>query len=139
MQTLSSRHSWILAFGEAPAALPSAHDTVRVSLALGLSAIDGLVTDEAGVGSVKCCLVHSQLLVPVESGTAIRWHAPHSVCVSGTPRCAAEGYRRCLALWMTPPRRGTDPLTAADALHEALSRTRSRMRTGRGVRQVCRA
>jgi hypothetical protein len=129
MQLLGSRYPWHLALGEQPpAALPLAHDIVRVGLALGLHAIDGLVASGASVGPLRWCLAHHRLLVPVESGTAHRWQAPHSECVPGPSRCVCEGYGGCTGLWVTPPDPGYAPTTAADALHDALSRTRSRMR-----------
>lgn len=65
---LRSHHLWHVAIGEPPpGALPRAHDTVRVGMALGLPAIDALVADGTGVGPLKYCLGHQSLLVPVEA------------------------------------------------------------------------
>lgn len=148
MELLSSRYPWYFALGEQPmppTALLPAYDTVRVGLALGLHAIDGLVADGSSVGPLRCCLVHRQLLVPVESGTARRWRAPHSECAPGPrPRCTCEGYRGCTGFWLTQPHPDPVPTTAADALYDALSRTRSRMRAPhtplhRHRREECRA
>jgi hypothetical protein len=130
MELLSSSYPWHLALGEQPrppAALPQPHDTVRVGLALGLHAIDGLIADGASVGPLRYCLAHHRLLVPVESGTADRWQAPHSECALGPRlRCISEGYGGCTGLWVTRPHPDSAPTTSADALYDALSRTRSR-------------
>ncbi|MFF6829181.1 hypothetical protein [Streptomyces longwoodensis] len=145
--TLRSHHPWHLAIGEqSPLPSASAHDTVRVGLALGLPAIDALVTDGTAVGPLRYCLAHHQLLVPVEPGTTHRWQAAHSDCVPGTRawRCVSDGYRGCLGLWVTRPDAARISTTSADALHEALSRTRARLSAPRRAhhvhrREVCRA
>lgn len=129
---LWSRHLWHVAFSEQPpVALPRVHDTVRVGLALGLSAIDALVADGTCVGPLRYCLEHQKLLVPVEADTVHRWKAAHSDCVPGakTWRCISDGYRSCSGLWVTRPETVPVATTPADALHDALSRTRDRMRT----------
>ncbi|GAA0351696.1 hypothetical protein GCM10010269_20680 [Streptomyces humidus] len=146
---LRSHHLWHVAIGEPPpGALPRAHDTVRVGMALGLPAIDALVADGTGVGPLKYCLGHQSLLVPVEAGTFHRWGAAHSDCVPGTRtgRWVCDGYggRGCTGLWVTRPEPVAVSTTPAAALHEALSRTRDRMRAPRGTpvpqrREVCRA
>ncbi|MDX2623779.1 hypothetical protein ABZ501_27315 [Streptomyces sp. NPDC019922] len=119
-----------------------------MSLALGLPAIDALVADGAEVGPLMYCLGHQRLLVPVEGGTFHRWGAAHSDCVPGarTGRCVSDGYggRSCTGLWVTRPEPVVLSTTPAAALHEALSRTRDRMRVPRNTpvpqrREVCRA
>jgi hypothetical protein len=148
MELLSSSYTWHLALGEhprPPAALPQVHDTVGVGLALGVHAIDGLIAEGASVGPLRYCLAHNRLLVPVESGTAHRWRAPHSECALGPRRrCPSQGYGGCTGLWVTQPHLGPASTTAADALYDALGRTRSRMRASsvplpRNRREACRA
>lgn len=146
---LQSQYLWQVAIGEVPPdALPRAHDTVRVGLALGLPAIDALVADGTGIGPLMYCLGHQRLLVPVEAGTFHRWGAAHSDCVPGvrTARCVSDGYggRGCTGLWVTRPEPAAASITPGAALHEALSRTRDRMRAPHSTpvprhREVCRA
>lgn len=133
MQLLSSRHPWHIGIGEQPPPiLPSAYDTVRVRMALGLRAIDDLVDIGSAVGPLRYCLAHRQLDVPVESGTTNRWLAPHSVCTPGPGApCPPVGHRSqpCVRLWVAPPHPFPSAITAADALHHALSLGRSPMQT----------
>lgn len=141
MNHLSSPHLWHVAFGEQPpVALPRAHDTVRVGLGLGLSAIDALVAAGTSVGPLRYCPEHQKLLVPVEPDTAHRWRAAHSDCVPGTAvwRCVSDRYRTCMGLWVTRPLPAAT--TPADALHDALSRARDLMRTSAPhCRELCHA
>ncbi|MFF6979377.1 hypothetical protein ACFZAV_16890 [Streptomyces sp. NPDC008343] len=117
-----------------------------MGLALGLRAIDALVADGSVVGPVKYCLPHHRLLVPVEPDSVHRWRAAHSDCVTA-PRswgCDASGYRGCSGLWVTRPDTPVVETTAAEALHDALSRTRAGLRVSLSAphsrhRQVCRA
>ncbi|MFE8941116.1 hypothetical protein ACFYNX_27040 [Streptomyces sp. NPDC007872] len=133
--TLRSRYLWQIALGEQPPApLPSDLASVRVGLALGLPTIDALVEDGTDVGSVKYCLDHHQLVVPVEADTVHRWKAPHSNCVPAARSwsCDAGGYRGCSGLWVTRPTTNGTAVTPAGALHDALSLTRARLRTASG-------
>nr|WP_024126760.1 hypothetical protein [Streptomyces sp. F2]AHE39486.1 Hypothetical protein pFRL4_253 [Streptomyces sp. F2] len=145
--TLGSDFPWNIALSERPpAVVPSDAGVVRVGLALGLRAIDALVADGSDVGPVKYCLLHHRLLVPVEPGSAHRWRAAHSDCVPA-PRswgCDASGYRGCSGLWVTRPGTPLIEATAAEALHDALSRTRASLSSALSTpyprhRQVCRA
>ncbi|MEU9663856.1 hypothetical protein [Streptomyces chartreusis] len=110
--------------------MPRAHGIVRVGLALGLPAIDALVADGRSVGLLRYCLTHQKLLIAVEPDTIHRWRAAHSDCVPGarTWRCISDGYRSCSGLWVTSPELVPVATTPADALHEALSQARGRMR-----------
>ncbi|MCZ0984443.1 hypothetical protein O1L60_47665 [Streptomyces diastatochromogenes] len=111
-------------------------------MALGLPAIDALVADGAEVGPVKYCLTHHRLLVPVEAGAVHRWKAAHSDCVpaAGAWRCDTGGYLGCTGLWVTGPDTCWNRVTPADALHEALSLTRARLRAPHPRhREMCRA
>lgn len=132
---LDSRHLWHVHLSERlPTLLPPTYDTVRVGLVLGVQAIDELVDAGGDVGPLSFCLAHRHLLVPVESGTTDRWHATHSTCTGGKNMYCAEGsahsyQQRCTRLWVSRPHPDPSPTTAADALHHALSLTRSRMRT----------
>ncbi|WP_311772324.1 hypothetical protein [Streptomyces candidus] len=119
-----------------------------MGLGLGLPSIDALVADGTGVGPLMYCLGHQRLLVPVEAGTFHRWRAAHSDCVPSarTGRCVSDGYsgRSCMGLWVTRPEALAVSTTPAAALHEALSRTRDRMRAPHSTpvpqrREVCRA
>ncbi|MER5984192.1 hypothetical protein [Streptomyces sp. NPDC001787] len=135
--TLRSDHLWHIALGEQPPmGLPSDLASVRVGLALGLPALDALVGEGTGVGPVKYCLAHRQLVVPVEAETVHRWRAAHSDCVpaAGSRSCGAGGYRGCMGLWVTRPGPVRNAVTPAGALHEALSLTRARLRTAPGTR-----
>ncbi|MFB8310137.1 hypothetical protein ACFC5T_16430 [Streptomyces sp. NPDC055961] len=130
--TLRSDHLWHIALGEQPPTglLPDLA-SVRVGLALGLPAIDALVAEGTGIGPVKYCLAHRQLVVPVEAETVHRWRAAHSECLpaAGSRSCGAGGYRGCMGLWVTRPGPARTAVTPAGALHEALSLTRARLRT----------
>ncbi|WP_051779866.1 hypothetical protein [Streptomyces sp. NRRL S-241] len=134
--TLRSDHLWNITLGEQPPmGLPSDLASVRVGLALGLPAIDALVGDGTGVGPVKYCLAHRQLVVLVEAETVHRWGAAHSDCVpaAGSRSCGAGGYRGCMGLWVTRPGPARTVVTPAGALHEALSLTRARLRMAPGT------
>jgi hypothetical protein len=128
--TLRSDYLWHIALGEQPhTRLPPDLASVRMSMALGMPAIDALVGDGTDVGPVKYCLAHGQLVVPVEAETVHRWRAAHSDCVpaAGTRNCGAGGYRNCIGLWVTRPGSERGAVTPAGALHEALSLTRTRL------------
>jgi hypothetical protein len=134
--TLRSDYLWHIALGEQPPeGLPSDLASVRVGLALGLPAIDALVKDGTDVGPVRYCLTHHQLVVPVEADTIHRWRAAHSDCVPATRsrNCGEGGYRGCTGLWLTRPGPEQTAVTPADALHEALSLTRARLRKAPGT------
>ncbi|KOV22546.1 hypothetical protein ADK90_10555 [Streptomyces sp. XY413] len=134
--TLRSDYPWHIALGEhPPAGLPSDLASVRMGMALGLPAIDSLVGDGTDVGPVRYCLAHRQLLVPVAAETVHRWRDAHSDCVPAARvrGCGAGGYRGCTGLWVTRPGPGRTAVTPADALHDALSLTRARLRTAPGT------
>ncbi len=144
--TLRSDFSWNIDLGERPPAVVSPDlGAVRVGLALGLRAIDALVAEGSDVGPVKYCLLHHRLLVPVEAESVHQWGAAHSDCVPA-PRfwgCGADGYYGCSGLWVTRPDTPLVRATPADALHDALSRTRAGLRAPLSAhysrhRQVCR-
>ncbi len=133
--TLRSDHLWRIAVAEQPpSSLPADHASVQVGLALGLPAIDTLVADGTNVGPVKYCLTHHRLVVPVEADTVHRWRAAHSDCVPAarSRNCAAGGYRGCNGVWVTRPSTDRAAVTPADALHEALSLARARLRKAPG-------
>ncbi|MFF3730747.1 hypothetical protein ACFYXM_10620 [Streptomyces sp. NPDC002476] len=136
-----SRHSW-LCLGETPEnALPPSYDIVGMGLGLGLPTIDYLADTEAMVGPLKYCLTHLRLFVPVESGTADWWWPSQAECSSGTAaQCPSGG---CRTQWVASPKAALPATTAARALHDALCRMRSRMRSpqrqlGWQARETCR-
>lgn len=134
--TLRSDHLWQFALGEQPpTGLSSDLASVRVSMALGLHAIDALIGDGTDVGPVKYCLIHRQLVVPVEADTVHRWRAAHSECVPAARSrgCGAGGYHGCTGLWVTRPGPARTTVTPAGPLHDALSLTRARLRTAPGT------
>lgn len=131
---LSTRHPWQLRFGETPLppALPPDIDVVRVSMGLGVAAIDAMIDSGDQVGPLLYCLTHVRLLVPVESGTAELWSAAHSECSTGASlECTAHGHRPvCHArFWVAPPDPLGRPTTDPAAFHDRLSLVRSQMRT----------
>lgn len=138
MTPLITRHAWQIQFGEAPLPprLPRDFDIVRVGVGLGMASVDLMVDQSREVGPLLCCLTHQVLLIPVGSGTADRWGAPHSVCSSGRSlQCPTKGYQLpCRArFWASVPEPTAAAVTESAALHESLSQTRA------GMRRVCRA
>lgn len=134
--TLRSNHLWHVAIGEQPpSGLPAGLASVRVGMVLGLPAIDVLVADGTNVGPVKYCLPHHQLVARVEADTVHRWRASHSDCIPGaqSPNFGAGGHHGCTGLWVTCPGSERAAVTPADALHEALSRARARLRKPPGA------
>ncbi|MEU2354452.1 hypothetical protein ABZ599_16040 [Streptomyces misionensis] len=132
---LRSNHLWRIAVDEQPhSGLPTDFASVQVGMALGLPTVDALVADGTNVGPVKYCLTHHQLVVPVEADAVHRWRAAHSACVPAAQSrgCGAAGYSGCTSLWVTRPESDDAAVTPADALHEALSLTRARLRTAPG-------
>lgn len=129
---LSTRHSWRLHFSETPPpALPHDYDVVRVSMGLGMSAIDHLVETGAAVGPLLCCLAHRILFVPVEFGTAALWGAAHSVCDTGPSlRCSRlDAQSVCHhRFWVAPPEPRAHSTTDPGTLHDRLSLVRAQMR-----------
>ncbi|GAA1213835.1 hypothetical protein [Streptomyces rhizosphaericus] len=145
---LSTRHPWRLQFGEAPTpfTLPLEFDVVRVSIGLGMAALDEMIDCGDRVGSLLCCMTHRQLLVPVPSGTAYVWRAAHSTCEPGPSLwCSAEGPQSVCyhSFWFAPPESLTHPTTDAVILHHRLSLVRARMRNiaqqpmGLRTREMC--
>lgn len=130
---LSSRLEWAFPNAESrrPATLPLRFDVVRVSLGLGVAAVDAMRNAEstAGplVGPLLCCLAHDALLVPVVAGTTDRWRAAHSDCL-GDMRLEC-GHREDRGahhqrFWVAPPRLPR-PTTDATALYNHLAQVRS--------------
>ncbi|MEU5900295.1 hypothetical protein [Streptomyces venezuelae] len=133
MTALQGRHSWRLQLNEfpLPALLPRRIDVVRVGSGLGMAALDIMRDHSCRVGFVLCCTVHQQLLVPVESGTADQWGAPHSSCDAGwTLQClTSEPPSVCQGrFWAYPPEARPGSLTAARDLHHWLSMGRTVLR-----------
>jgi hypothetical protein len=130
---LRTRHTWQVCFGEMPlpSTLPRDFDVVRVSMGLGMAAIEAMIDSCQPVGPLLCCNAHQGLLVPVESGTADVWGASHSQCGAGrmlrceTPRSLRACHNR---IWVTPPEPLASVITEARVLHDYLSLTRSLMR-----------
>lgn len=130
---LSTRHPWHVRFGESPppAALPRDYDIVRVSVGLGVAAIDTMIDSGDRVGPLLCCMDHRMLLVPVQPGTAHRWGASHSECSAGSALwCRAYGARSACRsrLWLVPLEAPESATTEPDVLHDRLSLMRARMR-----------
>ncbi|MBM9624057.1 hypothetical protein [Streptomyces zhihengii] len=131
--TLRSNHLWRVAVAEQPPFdLSVGVSSVRVGVALGLPAIDALVAQGTPVGPLKYCMIHRQLVVPVEPETVHRWRAAHSDCVPAarSRSCGAGGYRGCTGLWVASAGSERATFTPAGALHDALSRTRALLRNG---------
>jgi hypothetical protein len=129
---LSTSLPWHFAAAEQPhpAVLPYHHDIVRTSAGIGLPAVERLRMEGETVGPILYCRPHGVLLIPVKEGTAGTWGAPHSVCLPGRQwRCVdaqqSSSYAQCAArLWLFPSRE-FPPVTAPEALHHGLSRSRS--------------
>lgn len=141
---LTTRHPWRIQFGETPLppTLLSDFDVVRVSMGLGMASIDTMIDTSRQVGPLLCCLTHRVLLVPVGSGTADWWAAPHSACSSGSAlQCVTRGYQSsCRArFWVSVPWPSTASATEAAAFHESLTQMRALMRRVCGTRgrEVC--
>ncbi|MEV8033608.1 hypothetical protein [Streptomyces sp. NPDC086182] len=145
---LSTRHAWRLHLSEAPLPpmLPHETDVVRVGMGLGMAALDAMIDSGNRVGPLLCCITHRRLLVPVESGTAYRWKAAHSVCDTGPSlRCSRQGAQSAChhRFWVAPPESRAYPTTDPRSLHDRLSLVRSHMRNADGhsmglrVRETC--
>ncbi|MFF5019481.1 hypothetical protein [Streptomyces sp. NPDC001165] len=144
---LSTRHSWRLHFGETPPPpiLPRTIDAVRVSMGLGMAALDTMIDSGYQVGPLLCCLTHRMLLIPVRPGTADLWAASHSSSSNGPAlQSITQGYQSPCRnrLWITAPEPLTAPTTAPAALHDSLSLMRARIRRKCGPlgprgREVC--
>lgn len=143
---LSTRHPWQVRFGERPLppALPGDYDVVRVSVGLGMAAIDTMIDSGEQVGPLLCCMDHRMLLVPVATATAHRWGAAHSKCGAGPAlRCEVHGvWATCRSrIWVIPPGPLAYATTDPDALHDRLSLTRARMRNSscrhHAAREAC--
>ncbi|MEV7192338.1 hypothetical protein AB0N81_11100 [Streptomyces sp. NPDC093510] len=147
---LSSRHYWRLIGSETslPDLVPRQTDIVRVSWGLGMVGIDAMLDGGKPVGPVLCCTPHQRLLVPVVSGTASWWNAPHSACGCGQSlQCSTQGPESpCLGLrlWLQPAgpvHATTDPHSLYDLL--SLARTHLRQAAPRPAatspRTVCHA
>ncbi|MGW0538040.1 hypothetical protein [Streptomyces sp. NPDC003032] len=129
----STRHSWRLHLSEVPlpAMLPREVDVVRVSMGLGMVALDAMIDDGHQVGPLLCCITHRRLLVPVKSGIASLWSAPHSVCDMGRSlQCAAYGPQVVCQgrFWVIPPEPRAYPTTDPWVLHHCLCLARAQMR-----------
>ncbi len=104
-------------------------DVVQAGLLVGLRAVEGARIRGLAVGPVLCCHAHSRIHVPVEAGTAYRWHAPQTVCRSGRLwECTLDrqiaGHTRCSTVWLLPPDGQHSCMHSAALLHW-LSLTRS--------------
>lgn len=145
---LSTRHPWRLQFGEVPPpfTLPPDLDVVRVSMGLGMAALDEMIDCGNQVGPLLCCMTHRRLLVPVSSGTADVWRAAHSTCEPGPSlRCSPQGPQSLChhRFWAAPPVSLAYPTTDAVVLHDSFSLMRARMRNvaqqpmGLRTREMC--
>ncbi|GGP78648.1 hypothetical protein GCM10010278_66400 [Streptomyces melanogenes] len=130
MLSLATRSSWHVQF--APLPPHRGVDVVHTNLRLGLSALDDLRDEGGAVGPVLCCPEHQAVLIPVEEGTADRWHAPHSQCLRAGWQCR-PGYgtntvRRCAGgVWLLPDTcSGTLLPASSQDLHHRLCVTRAR-------------
>ncbi|MFI1700379.1 hypothetical protein ACH419_30960 [Streptomyces bobili] len=111
--------------------MPRALDVVRVSMGLGMAALDEMIDGGNRVGPLLCCMTHRRLFVPVAAGTADVWGASHSVCEPGPSlRCSPQEPQPFYhhRFWVAPTESLTYPTTDAVVLHESLSLTRARMR-----------
>ncbi|MER6132124.1 hypothetical protein [Streptomyces sp. NPDC001815] len=104
-------------------------DVVQAGLLVGLRAVEGARRRGLPVGPVLCCHAHSRIHIPVEAGTAYRWHVPQTVCRAGRLwECALDRqvaeYSRCSTVWLLPPD-GYPEGTDSAALHHWLALTRS--------------
>lgn len=145
---LSTRHPWRLHLSEAPlpAMLPPETDVVRVSMGLGMAALDVMIDSGNEVGPLLCCITHRRLLVPVEAGTADLWKAAHSVCDTGPSlQCSRQGAQSVChhRFWVAPPESRAYPTTDPRTLHDRLSLVRAQLRhadrhpMGLRVREMC--
>ncbi|MFF8617918.1 hypothetical protein [Streptomyces sp. NPDC015350] len=141
----SSLHGVTVGFGAEPhRELPAVFSAVRVSMAVGLSAIAHLRETRQPVGPFLVCRQHHTVLILMESGAADSWYAAHSECSRHTTvrtlRCEPGYGPLCRAgVWVEPPGPGKGPVTDQEALHHALSEMRSpTIRGGKGpLREVC--
>lgn len=83
-------------------------DVVQAGLLVGLRAVEGVRHRGLSVGPVLCCHAHSRIHIPVESGTAYRWHAPQTVCRAGRMwDCLLDKqgavHSHCATVWLLPP------------------------------------
>ncbi|MDX3024927.1 hypothetical protein [Streptomyces acidiscabies] len=143
---LGTHHHWHVGFGETPPPTMLDHfDVVRVSIGLGLHAIDTMLDSGHRVGPLLCCSMHRLLLIPVESGASDRWHAPHSTASHGPSlRCRSQELQPlCHRVWLIPPGQRAAPTATAAVLHTTLSLVCAHVRASRQpdvprLQQTCR-
>jgi hypothetical protein len=103
-------------------------DVVQAGLLLGLRAAESVRERGLPTGPVLCCIKHSLVHIPVEPGAAYRWHAPQTVCRTGTWACSADkhdsAYSTCVWVWLIPPD-GRHMVTDSAGLLHGISVTRS--------------
>jgi hypothetical protein len=97
-------------------------DVVQAGLLVGLRAVEGARNWGLSVGPVLCCPAHARIHIPVEAGTAYRWHVPQTVCRAGRLwECALDsqvvGHSRCSTVWLLPPDEHPDHTDSATLLH----------------------
>ncbi|MFD4634838.1 hypothetical protein ACFVYR_36005 [Streptomyces sp. NPDC058284] len=146
---MSSRHCWRLSGGETPLPdlVPRETDMVRVGWGLGMASIDAMIDIGEPVGPLLCCTLHKRLLVPVVSGTASWWSAPHSDYGRGRMlHCSLQGPESvCVGrrFWVLPPEPRVYATTDPQRLYDSLGLTRTQLRhttrqtAGAGPRVVC--
>lgn len=113
-----------------------AADVVQVGLLLGLRAVESVRERGLPAGPVLCCIKHSLVHIPVEPGAAYRWHAPQTVCGTGTWVCSVDkqgsAYSTCMGIWLLPPD-GRHVFTDSAGLLHGIAVTRSAVARNSGA------
>ncbi|GAB3113460.1 hypothetical protein GCM10027160_17460 [Streptomyces calidiresistens] len=111
-------------------------DIVQTGSRLGMCTLDDMRKLGLPVGPVLYCATHLLLHIPVEAGTAHRWHVPQTLCRPGSTSCVVTGPEtgggRCHRIWMTP-HDSTHGRTSASDLRHRLLVMRSALATGRAA------
>lgn len=113
---------WRIQLASRPLPRLGAVDVVQAGLLVGLRAVEGARNRGLPVGPVLCCPAHARVHIPVEAGTAYRWHVPQTVCRTGRHwECAlggqVVGHSRCSTVWLIPPDGHPDHTDSVTLLH----------------------
>ncbi len=103
-------------------------DVVQTGLCVGMRALDELRKLRRPVGPVLCCMTDLLVHIPVEAGSAWRWHAPQAPCRYGDFSCLVPGrewqLRECVRIWLLP-HDSSFAVTDSAELHHSLASVRA--------------
>ncbi|MFI9588602.1 hypothetical protein ACIHCQ_44110 [Streptomyces sp. NPDC052236] len=118
--------------------LGSAFDVVQTGMRVGLRALEEAREVAGPVAPVLVCLSHLFVHIPVEPGTAYRWHAPQTLCRPGLLSCSVSEIEStccacCPRIWLIPPDKTSRPYTDSTELRHRITLARRTNASGWGV------